>query len=302
MTARPSWASRPTPPVEVYNPFDQTGTASWADVSQGIYTLYKKGAYVVNASLGVPGSVLSSDWAKILTSPQLSNRNHDLVLVKAAGNDGITQTANVPWTGGQAPDNLLLVGSIGSDRPDFLVLSNTPGESCILVNGICKEQNKLKYRFLVAPGELILVSDNHGGVTPHDGNLLRRAAGDRRRRPSAGPLAVGCSSMRKRRCRSSCDRPTIWAPPGVDPIYGWGKLDIQASQSPLDFNDLTIYQPIAYSGRPVTTSFLLPTWSPTSLKYSVLNAGQLNLWQQKGAFLVAFETIGSTYPATSRSP
>ncbi|MEJ0024871.1 MAG: S8 family peptidase [Rhizomicrobium sp.] len=283
----------PNSTVEVYNPFDQTGTASWADVSQGIYTLYKKGAYVVNASLGVPGSVLSSDWAKILNSPQLSNRNHDLVLVKAAGNDGITQTANVPWTGGQAPDNLLLVGSVGpTDQISWF--SNTPGESCILVNGICREQNKLKYRYLVAPGELILVSDNHGGVTRMTGTSF------------AAPLVTGAVALLQDRwpwlqqhaeetvqiiLQSADDL----GAPGVDPIYGWGKLDIQASQSPLDFNDLTIYQPFTYSGRPVGTSFLLPTWSPTSLKYSVLNTGQLNLWQQKGAFLVAFESIGSTY-------
>ncbi|HEY1961828.1 MAG TPA: hypothetical protein VGG69_05390, partial [Rhizomicrobium sp.] len=35
--------------------------------------------------------------------------------------------------------------------------------------------------------------------------------------------------------------------------------------------------------------------SAKSLKASVLSAGQLNLWQQKGAYIVAFESIGSTY-------
>jgi len=282
----------PNSTIDVYNPFDQTGTASWSDVAQGIYTLYQKGAYVVNASLGVPGTVLSNDWAKILTSPQLNNRNHDLVLVEAAGNDGVTQTANVSWIGNQAPNNLILVGSIGP-TDQISGFSNTPGQACILINGRCSEQNKLMYRFIVAPGELVLVSDNHGGVTRMTGTSF------------AAPLVTGAIALLQDRwpwlqqhaeetvqiiLQSADDL----GAPGVDPVYGWGKLDVQASQSPLDFNDLTVYQPFTYSGRPMNSP-LLPNWSPTALKYSVLNAGQLNLWQQKGAFLVAFETIGTTF-------
>ena len=283
----------PNSTVELYNPFDQTGTASWADVTQGIYTLYQKGAYVVNASLGVPGTVLSTDWAKILTSSQLNNRNHDLVLVKAAGNEGITQTADVPWIGSQAPNNLLLVGSIGpTDQISWF--SNTPGQSCILVNNVCQEQNKLMYRFIVAPGELVLVSDNHGGVTRMTGTSF------------AAPLVTGAVALLQDRwpwlqqhaeetvqiiLQSADDL----GAPGVDPVYGWGKLDVQASQSPLSFDNLMVYQPFTYSGRSVSTVLVPPTWSPTALKNSLLNTGQLNLWQQKGAFLVAFEGIGSTF-------
>jgi len=283
----------PNSTVELYNPFDQTGTASWSDVAQGIYTLYQRGAYVVNASLGVPGMTLSSDWSKILTSPQLNNRNHDLVLVTAAGNDGLAQTANIPWNGNQAPNNLLVVGSVGpTDQISWF--SNTPGQSCILINGVCNEQNKLMYHYLVAPGELILVSDNHGGVTRMTGTSF------------AAPLVTGAVALLQDRwpwlqqhaeetvqiiLQSADDL----GAPGVDPVYGWGKLDIQASQSPLNFNNLMVYQPYTYSGHAVSTAFQLPNWSPAALKNSVLNPGQLNLWQQKGAFLVAFEGIGSTF-------
>ncbi len=172
----------PNSTVELYNPFDQTGTASWSDVAQGIYTLYQKGAYVVNASLGVPGSVLSSDWAKILTSPQLSNRGHDLVLVKAAGNDGLTQTANVPWIGNQAPNNLILVGSV--DRPTRSRGSRTRRASpASWSTNVCQQQNKLMYRYIVAPGELVLASDNHGGVARMTGTSF------------AAPLVTGAIAL-----------------------------------------------------------------------------------------------------------
>ncbi|HEY4940115.1 MAG TPA: S8 family peptidase [Rhizomicrobium sp.] len=292
----------PNSNVDIYNPFDATGTASWSDVTQGIYTLYKRGAYVVNASLGVPGAVLTPDWASIMTSSQLSSRGHDLVLVKAAGNEGVMQTANVPWIGNQAPNNLLLVGSVGpSDSISWF--SNTPGESCILVNGVCNEQNKLKYRYLVAPGELILVSDNHGGVVRMTGTSF------------AAPLVTGAVALLQDRwpwlqqhaeetVQIILQSATDLGAPGVDPVYGWGELNVEASQSPLNFNNLVVYQPYTYSSyRSVTTGFagfapnsgIFANWSPSSLKSSVLAPGQLALWQNQGAYVVAFENIGSTY-------
>ena len=91
----------------------------------------------------------------------------------------------------------------------------------------------------------------------------------------------------------------------MDPVYGWGELNIEASQSPLDFNNLVVYQPYSYNGKSVSTGLLgtgiLPNsplfanWSAKSLKASVLNPGQLALWQNQSAYVVAFENIGATY-------
>jgi hypothetical protein len=283
----------PNATVLIYNPFDSTGTASWNDVASGIDALYKKGATVVNASLGVPGTVVSNEWVNILTGPLLSNRGHDLIIVKAAGNEGATQTQNVPWLLGLAPpNNLILVGSVGPTGT-ISPFSNTPGQSCYTILGLCAQQNKLMYHYLVAPGELILVSDGNGGVTRMSGTSF------------AAPLVTGAVSLLQARWpwldqhanetaqiifQSAKDLGT----PGVDPVYGWGELDIQASQSPLDFNNLTVYQPYTYNGKAVTTPLLVNN-SASSLKSAVLSPGQLNLWQQKGAYIVAFETIGSTY-------
>jgi subtilisin family serine protease len=283
----------PNTTIDLYNPFDASGTASWNDVAQGIATLYNNGAHVVNASLGVPGTVVSNEWVSILSGSLLSGRESSLVVVKAAGNEGVTQTQNVPWLLGlEPPNNLILVGSVGPTG-QISPFSNTPGESCYTILGLCSQQNKLMYHYIVAPGELILVSDGNGGVTRMSGTSF------------AAPLVTAAVALLEERWpwldqhadetaqiifRSAKDL----GAPGVDPVYGWGELDVQASQSPLDFNDLTVYQPYTYNGKAVTTP-LLANSSPTLLKSAVLSPGQLNLWQQKGAYIVAFETIGSTY-------
>lgn len=283
----------PNSVIKSYNPFDATGTANWQDVAEGISKLYNVGAHVVNASLGVPGMVVSDEWVNILSGPILSKRKQDLVLVKAAGNEGVMQTQDVPWLLSlKAPSNLIVVGSVNPNN-EISPFSNTPGEACFTVLGICAEQNKLKYRFIVAPGELLLVSDGHGGVTRMSGTSF------------AAPLVTGAVALLQQRWpwlanyaeetaqiifRSAKDL----GAPGVDPVYGWGELDVQASQSPLDFDNLTVYKPYTYDGKPVYTPWF-PNSSASSLKQSVMDPGQLNLWQNQGAFIVAFERIGSTY-------
>ncbi len=291
----------------LYNPFDSTGTADWSDIANGINTLFAKKASVINASLGVPGSVLTSEWSNILNAKQLQDIKRDVVIVKAAGNDGVMQTDNVAWAGA-APTNLILVGSVDPNN-NISTFSNTPGEACITVNGLCNEQDKLKYRFIVAPGELLLVADNHGGVTRASGTSF------------AAPLVTGAISLLQDRwpwLQQHADETvqiilqsaTDLGAPGVDPVYGWGELNVEASQSPLNWNNLVVYQPTAWSGKAATGGVgafdpkayngpILPTngtaWTTASLKQAVLTPGQLDLWQQQGAYIVAFETIGSTY-------
>jgi hypothetical protein len=297
----------------LYNPFDSTGTADWSDIANGINTLFARKASVINASLGVPGSVLTTEWSNILGSKALQDIKHQVVLVKAAGNEGVMQTDDVPWTGA-APTNLILVGSVDPTNT-ISNFSNTPGEACITTNGVCNEQDKLKYRFLVAPGELLLVQDNHGGVTRVSGTSF------------AAPLVTGAISLLQDRwpwLQQHADETvqiilqsaTDLGAPGVDQVYGWGELNVEASQSPLNFNNLVVYQPTAYpnankpggpgpGGGPVgnfdpkaANGPILPAgaaWNTASLKQAVLTPGQLDLWQQQGAYVVAFETIGSTY-------
>ncbi|HEX4159233.1 MAG TPA: S8 family serine peptidase [Rhizomicrobium sp.] len=279
----------PKSQIGLYDPFDATGTGSWQDVARGITKLDAKQNPVINASLGIPGWTLSQEWGPILAS--LSD---NFVLVKAAGNEAVQQSSDIEWpSGANAPDNLIVVGSVGPTQQisDF---SNMPGEACILIDNTCQEQNKLKYRFLVAPGELMLVEDNHGGITRMTGTSF------------AAPLVTGTISLLHSRWPQLRDYPaettqiilqtaTDLGAPGVDPVYGWGMLNVQAAVSPLSFDNLTVFQPFLFNGKNIEVDRNNPNWTPAALKTAILTPGQLATWDQERAFLVAYENVGNTY-------
>ena len=279
----------PRSDIKLYNPFDETGTGSWQDVTRGVTKLEGHKSAVVNASLGVPGWTVSTEWGNILTS--LSN---DFILVKAAGNEAVQQTTDIAWpTGASAPNNFVVVGSVGP-AGQISQFSNTPGEACILINNSCQEQNKLKYRFLVAPGELMLVEDNHGGVTRMTGTSF------------SAPLVSGVISLLQSRWPWLTNYPaetsqiilqsaTDLGAPGVDPVYGWGMLNAEAAQSPLNFDNLAVFQPFIWNGKEVDIDRNNPNWTPADLKAAILTPGQLAAWDKQKAFLVVFETVGTTY-------
>lgn len=282
--------------IYLYNPFDTTGTANWGDVTNGIDALYQRqSTSVINASLGIPGWTLSKEWGAVLNSNKLSGLKDSIVVVKAAGNEGVTQAADIAWPAANgAPDNLVVVGSVGPTGK-ISQFSNRPGEACILIHSICKEQNKLKYRFLVAPGELILVEDDHGGTTRMTGTSF------------AAPLVSGTIALLQSRwpwlknyaseavqivLRSADDL----GAPGVDPVYGWGQLDIEAAMSPLNFDKLTVFQPFVYkNGVAVAVDRNSPNWTAARLKTALQDPARRQQWEKEKAFLVAYENLGTTY-------
>jgi subtilisin family serine protease len=284
----------PRSSVHVYNPFDSSGAAGAPEITKGMLKLYNQHATVMNASLGMPGQTFSSEWGTILTSSSLSDKNHSYVLVKAAGNDGTAQSKNVGWPAGfSAPGNLLLVGSSGP-AANISRFSNTPGEACIVVNGACQEQNKLKYRFLVAPGELILVQDNQGSSTRMTGTSY------------AAPQVSGTVALLQTRwpwlqqyadetVQIVLQSATDLGAPGVDPVYGWGMLNVEGAMSPLNMNNLIVFKPFTYNGKNVDADKNNPNWTPAELKAAIQTPGQLQQWDQQQAFLVVFENVGYTY-------
>lgn len=281
----------PNVSIATYNPFDADGTSSWDAVATGIIRLQK--TYVdgvnetgfvsiINMSLGESGWTLSQGLADVLSRWKIAQYHDENVFVVAAGNDGIAQTADIAWDfSNDAP--LILVGSI-NPLGEISSFSNRPGDACLLDNGVCHAGNEIYNRFVVAPGELLLVSDGQGGVVRRSGTSF------------AAPLVSGAISLLHDRWpwlvwhsqetaeiifRSARDL----GAPGPDEVYGWGLLDVTASQSPLNFNSLTFrsYQQVGTSlvQRDVSTSELL-------------SAGVPDWWQTDDLFFTAFETIGDT--------
>ncbi|MBL8773780.1 MAG: S8 family serine peptidase [Phenylobacterium sp.] len=269
----------PDAKVIAYNPFDNTGSASWADVTRGVQTLKASGASVVNMSLGVPGTTMDNGWNAVFTDPSVALTLKNTVFVLAAGNDGVTQTGNVTWNA--LNPAFIVVGSVGVDGA-ISNFSNRPGEACLTTLGLCTG-DKLKNHFLVAPGELILVSDGKGGVTRQTGTSF------------AAPLVSGAIALLHDRWPwlANYPRETVGVilnsakdlgDPGVDAVYGYGLLDVTRSQSPLDFNKLIFFTVENGKMTPQTKSAVITRY----------NTVQQSTWDASKAFVYAFETLGLT--------
>lgn len=225
--------------VIAFNPFDETGTAGWEDIATGIKMLTANKASIVNMSLGVPGTTLDQGWNTVFSRSDVSPTAKNSLFIVAAGNQGISQSTSIDWNYQTNPE-ILVVGSVTLDGR-ISNFSNRPGTACLLTNGKCPEGARLMDRFLVAPGELILVEDDAGGV--------KRASGT----SFAAPLVTGAAALIQDRWPWFASKPSETAyillksardlgAPGVDEIYGAGLLDITAAQSPLDFGALRWYK------------------------------------------------------------
>jgi len=268
--------------VIAYNPYDATGTANWGDITNGILNLKSGGADVVNASLGVPGLTFDQGWNTVFTDLRVLLTLKNTVFVMAAGNDGVSQTKNISWTPLVTP-SFIVVGSVGLDGK-ISNFSNRPGSACLVpALGLCLG-DYLRNHFIVAPGELILTSDGQGGTTRVTGTSL------------AAPLVSGAVALLQNRWpwlqnfpyettqiifKSAKDL----GDPGVDNVYGWGELDVTASQSPLNFNNLVWYS-VDSTGQKklVSRSTVLATYQ----------SEQQKTWDAQGAYFYAFEPIGLT--------
>ncbi|MEM1194375.1 MAG: S8 family peptidase [Pseudomonadota bacterium] len=275
----------PRATIHAFSPFDASGTASFAKVSEGINALTAAGANVINMSLGVPGYALHQEIANFLSSGAVQKHADNTVFVIASGNDGITQGTDVQWNANASVDSLLIVGSVNPNK-QISSFSNGVGSSCFVVSGQCAAGYELKDRFLVAPGELILVSDNNGGTTRLSGTSF------------AAPLVTGAVSLVHDRwpwlqkyAKETADIILQTAQdlgaPGVDEVYGHGLLDVAAAQSPIDFNNLVFHQANA-QGQLVQSS-------AADFRNSLLVPGQLDIWQNTSANVFAVENIGDTY-------
>jgi len=271
----------PNADIAAYNPFDADNMGTWTELRAGIAALGEQGVSIINMSLGITDRTLDQNWANVFADSLVQDAAGDALFIKAAGNTGVYQELNVSWDF----DNdaaLLLVGSadvFGQISP----FSNTPGEACLLDDGVCLEENKLKYRYLVAPGELILTAGADGGLERRFGTSF------------SAPLVTGAAILLQSRwpwlqahphetadilLRSAVDL----GEPGVDPIYGWGMLDVAASQAPLDLSAFVHYADI--DGQSVARPL-------QDLGRAGLTTDQV--WRAGPAVAHVFEPIGETY-------
>ena len=225
--------------VIAFNPFDETGTAGWEDVATGVKMLTANRASIVNMSLGIPGTTLDQGWNGVFSRSDVSETAKNSLFVVAAGNEGVSQTKDIAWNFKTNPE-ILIVGSVTLDGK-ISNFSNRPGTACLLSDGKCLAGARLMDRFLVAPGELILVEDDAGGVKRATGTSL------------AAPLVSGAAALIQDRWPWFAAKPAETAyillesardlgARGVDAVYGAGLLDITAAQSPLDFGTLVWYK------------------------------------------------------------
>lgn len=275
----------PNASVATYNPFDETKTASFEDVETGINALVSQGARIINMSLGVPETVLSEDWSSILANVVADPDSAGTIFVKSAGNDGVAQTTDIDWSSQEALNRLILVGATNIEGliADW---SNTPGDACAIIDGVCLDENMLKNHFIVAPGEFLLVSDGDGGVMRQSGTSF------------AAPLVSGTAALIHGAwpwwknhgeetveviLRSAKDL----GDEGVDEVYGWGMLDVEAALSPLDWDNLRFYG----SNR---RGHLTHGMSAERMRQTYLRSNTLRL-EARDAYVVAFERVGDTY-------
>ncbi|MBB3763529.1 S8 family peptidase [Sphingomicrobium lutaoense] len=272
--------------VSFYNPFAAAGTADWPDITHAISALKSTdhaSASIINLSLGESGWALAPGIAKVFSDPSVAKHKDNTVYVIAAGNDGLSQTVDLEWNFASDPSMIL----VGSTNPldEISAFSNRPGTACLLDHGICHEQNRLYMRTIVAPGEMLLVSDGQGGVVRRSGTSF------------AAPLVSGAISLLHDRWPWLARNPKATTEiifrsardlgaPGPDPVYGWGMLDVLASQSPLDFNALsfTMYKKKGSFYR-----------SSSQSAAEIIRSGISSSWEGDEVFFFMLERVGGTH-------
>jgi len=307
--------------IFVYDPYDASESTSFTPDSSGsqynvgdavtklVNTQKLDGGQVkhplgvINASLGIEGWTLNSGWNDALKYATSKGARNSYVLVVAAGNDGSTQTTNVPWTYASNP-KLLVVGSLAGDGT-ISSFSNRPGEACLYSTAVttatastaCVESTKLKNRFIVAPGESILVSDGNGSTIRVSGTSVAAplvtgtvALIDGRwnwlapQYDKYGVLSTGAPDVvTKIILQSATPLGTRLTTGAADPVYGMGALNITAANSPLDYNSL-FYKTTQTSGGVTTT-----TDAPIATVKSAVKGGAQATFNAANLYVTAYE-------------
>jgi hypothetical protein len=271
----------PNAKIAAYNPYNASAQTDWPMIRAGISNVAAQGASVVNLSLGIPDKALDAGWKNVFADATVAALRTKLAYVIAAGNGGQTQTGTIDFNGVNKATAFLVVGSVDM-QGQISSFSNRPGEACIRFTGssTCPESDKLKYKFIVAPGEFLLVSDGYGNTARASGTSF------------AAPLVTGAIALIHDRWPWLKQYPAETVDvivksakdlgaPGVDGVYGVGALDIAASQAPLNFNNLVFYENV---GGAITER----------KAQEVRRGGVKTTWETSSAYFTVFEKLGRT--------
>ncbi|MBX3507180.1 MAG: S8 family serine peptidase [Parvibaculum sp.] len=163
-----------------------------------------------------------------------SEFRNDVVIVRAAGNDGVNLVFE-PFAGQASRDlsHLLIVGAVDGNN-NIASYSNKPGTACISIVSICAASERISNFFIVAPGSSIL-SDIPGQqlgymsgtsmAAPHVTGAVALIAQDGLNKNT--PLTP--SQIVEIIKRSATDL----GAKGVDAVFGWGLLNVKAALAPV---------------------------------------------------------------------
>ena len=280
--------------VTGYNPFKRdakTGdvTASLNQIEAGISFLASRGASIIDVSVSTPYYALSPSWAEVVKNSDVLQVNSTTLFVLAAGNEGATQRTNVKMNALYAP-SFIVVGSVGLDGV-ISTFSNRPGNVCVIDEKVCASGDLLSHHFLVAPGEQVLGGTSSGGSVRISGTSY------------AASLVTGAAALIQARWPWLTQFPDVTsdilfktATPmgkatGSDrdfATYGYGLLNIQASQSPLDFNKLVYYSTAIKNGATKVTLQSL------SQAVSAIKSGTQSSFDSSSLYYTAIEPLTGT--------